>query len=188
MKKLTVAIFACAVLMTSAYAQQEATATTSQATTFTRVETRTVSPVGFTLIGEDTIDIIGLRLNAVGDCHNLTGLDLSILGSAQNAYGLQIALLKNEVRDVAGALQIAILANEAQFLTGAQVAILWNQASSVRGAQIGITNVANDVRGLQIGLINSTDIIYGYQIGLINVIRGSKVPFFPVLNFMFEDE
>jgi hypothetical protein len=26
--------------------------------------------------------------------------------------------------------------------------------------------------------------IYGYQIGLINVIKGSRVPFFPIINFM----
>ena len=53
---------------------------------------------------------------------------------------------------------------------------------------MGLINSTADVRGFQIGLLNSTNSIYGYQIGLINVIKGSKVPFFPIVNFMFSED
>lgn len=180
MKKLIVALFASVSLAAGAFAQ-EAAATV--ATDYQRVETRTLSPVVFSFQGDDTIDIIGLRLSAWGSCQNLTGLDLAIGGEAMNAYGLQLALIRNKVNDTAGALQLAIGMNSASVLTGAQVA-LYNEAIVAKGLQFGLINAASDVRGFQIGLINSTDMIYGYQIGLINVIKGSRVPFFPIINFM----
>ena len=151
-----------------------------------RVETRTISPVWLAFQGDETIDIVGLRLSAWGKCQNLTGLDLAIGGEAVNAYGLQLALIRNKVIDRAGALQIAIGANSASELTGMQVG-LYNEAVIGKGLQVGLINATNDMRGVQIGLINSTDAIYGYQIGLINVIRSSAVTFFPILNFTLED-
>lgn len=184
MKKLTLALLACFSVVACAFATD---AETSPA--LKRVETRTVETVPFAFSGSDTIDIVGLRLGAWGKCHNITGLDLSIGGTeAQNAYGLQIALLRNKVNDVAGAVQITLGANIATELTGVQLGLLWNEAVMVRGVQVGIANVANDVRGFQIGLLNTTDMIYGYQFGLINVIRGSKVPFLPFINFQFIED
>lgn len=181
MKKLTVALFACATLSAGVFAQ-EAAEEQSQ-----RVETRTVAPVCFAFQGDRTIDIIGLRLSVWGTCQNLTGVDLSIGGEAVNAYGLQLALVRNNVLDRAGALQIAIGANHATNLTGAQVG-LWNDSVMAKGLQVGLVNSTSDMRGVQIGLINSTEMIYGYQIGLINVIKGGPVPFFPIINFTLAAE
>ncbi len=196
MKKSIVALFACLAVAAGAFAQQqeEAPAAAQEPTEQERqpeqrqerVETRTIAPVWFALQGDETIDIVGLRLSAWGKCQNLTGVDLAIGGEAVNAYGLQLALIRNKVIDRAGALQIAIGANSAGELSGMQVGLL-NEAIVAKGLQIGLLNSTNDIRGLQIGLINSTDSIYGYQIGLINVIRSSPVTFFPIINFVLED-
>lgn len=183
MKKLIVALFASMTFAAGAFAQEAAPAST----TIQRVETRTLSPVVFSLQGDDTIDIIGLRLSAWGTCQNLTGVDLAIGGEATNAYGLQLALVRNKVIDTAGALQVAIGKNSAGTLAGAQLG-LYNEAIVAKGVQVGLINSTADVRGFQIGLLNSTNSIYGYQIGLINVIKGSKVPFFPIVNFMFSED
>lgn len=181
MKKLTVALIACLTLAAGAFAQEAEEAQPQ------RVETRTVSPVCFAFQGDQTIDIIGLRLGVWGTCQNFTGLDLSIGGEAVNAYGLQLALVRNNVIDRAGALQIAIGANHATNLTGAQIG-LWNDSVMAKGVQVGLVNSTSDMRGVQIGLINSTEMIYGYQIGLINVIKGGPVPFFPIINTMLSAE
>lgn len=184
MKKLTLAFLACFSVVACAVAQDAAASAPHK-----RVETRTVEKVPFSFCGSDTIDIVGLRLTAWGKCHDITGLDLSIGGTeAQNAYGLQIALVRNKVHDVAGAAQITLGANSATELSGIQLGLLWNEALVMRGLQAGLVNIAGDVRGLQIGLLNTTDIIYGYQIGLINVIKGSKVPFLPIINFQFVED
>ncbi len=175
MKKWTVALVACVTVVAGAFAQEAKT------TSLERVETRTIAPVCFSLQGDNTIDIVGLRLGAWGSCQTITGLDLSIWGEAVNAYGLQIALLRNKVIDRAGALQIAIGANRATQLTGMQLGLL-NDAVVAKGVQVGLINSTGDMRGVQIGLINSTEMIYGYQIGLINVIKGGPVPFFPIIN------
>lgn len=185
MKKLTLAFLACFSVVACAFAEEAE----APAATYKRVETRTIETVPFAFSGSETIDIVGLRLGAWGKCHNITGLDLSIGGTeAQNAYGLQIALLRNKVNDVAGAAQITLGANIATELTGIQVGVLWNEALIMRGLQLGLVNLSNDVRGFQIGLLNTTEMIYGYQIGLINVIKGSKVPFFPIINFQFAED
>ncbi len=187
MKKLTVAFVACLSLVASVFAQDaEPTPVPAEQNPFQKTETRSVVPVYFALGGEDTIDVVGLRLSLWGKCHDLTGLDLAVGGEAQNAYGLQLALVRNKVLDQAAALQLALIHNSASYLTGVQIALA-NDALVAKGLQLGIINSTNDTRGLQIGLINSTDIIYGYQIGLINVIKGSAVPFFPILNFQLED-
>ena len=187
MKKLTVALIACFSVLSGVFAA-EAEATPAPEQPFQKTETRTVTPVPFALGGSETIDVIGLRLTAWQTCHNVTGLDLGIGGEAQNAYGLQLALVRNKVRDVAGACQMAFGWNEATELAGVQFSLLWNDAMLVRGAQIGILNSTMDLRGFQIGLINSAEMTYGYQIGLINVIKSSKVPFFPFINFQFAED
>lgn len=185
MKKSIVALFACLSLTVCAFAQEAEAAAAEQQKPAqpTRAETRTISPVWFALQGDETVDIVGLRLGVWGKCNDLTGVDLSIAGEAVNAYGLQLALVRNRVIDRAGALQIAIGANSAGELSGMQVGLL-NEATIAKGLQVGLVNATSDIRGVQIGLINSTDSIYGYQIGLINVIRSSPVTFFPILNFM----
>ncbi len=190
MKKLTVALVACFSMVAGVFAaeSQGADQVPGEGDTFQRTETRTVTPVPIAFGGEETIDVVGLRLSAWNTCHDITGVDLAIIGEAQNAYGLQLALLRNKVRDRAGAVQIAVIGvNEAFHLDGVQLALFWNDAAVMRGGQIGLMNTANDMRGVQLGLINVTNVSYGYQFGLINVIKGSTVPFFPIINFQLED-
>lgn len=184
MKKSFVALFACLSLAAGAYAQDAAEAQPAQQqqpAQLQRVETRTIEPVWFALQGNETIDVVGIRLSAWGKANDITGLDLSICGDAVNAYGLQIALGSNEVIDRAGALQIAIGANYAGSLSGMQIGLL-NESVAAKGFQIGLLNASDDVRGLQIGLLNTTNSIYGFQIGVINIIKSSPVTFFPILN------
>ncbi len=182
MKKVTVALFACTLMVAGVFAQA------AQEPDLRRTETRTISPVCFSMEGEKTIDIVGLRLSAWGTCQTVTGLDLSIAGEAVNAYGVQLGLIRNKVLDRAGALQLALFSNEATQMTGAQVAIGYNQANMAKGLQLAIINNADDMRGFQVGLINTTSMIHGYQIGLINVIKGSTVPFLPIINTMLTAE
>ena len=188
MKKSIVALFACLSLAAGAYAQEAAEATNPEQQKPAqpqRVESRTIETVPFAFGGEETVDIVGLRLSAWNKCNDITGLDLAIGGEAVNAYGLQLALVRNKVIDRAGALQIALGWNDAGNLSGMQVALLSNRASIAKGLQVGLLlNSADDMRGVQIGLINTTNTIYGYQIGLINVIKSSPVTFFPIINFM----
>lgn len=188
MKKSIVALFACLSLATGAYAQEAAETTQPEQQKPAqpqRVESRTIETVPFAFGGEETIDIVGLRLSAWGKCNDITGLDLAIGGEAVNAYGLQLALVRNKVIDRAGALQLALGWNEAGNLSGMQVSLLSNHADIAKGLQVGLLlNSADDMRGVQIGLINTANTIYGYQIGLINVIKSSPVTFFPIINFM----
>ena len=186
MKKCLLAFLASFLVLPVLLAQEQQEATTTAE--LQREETRTISPVMLAFGGDSTIDIIGLRLGIWGHCHDLTGLDLSIGGEAQNAYGLQIALIRNRVNDVAGTLQIAVGWNVAQELSGVQIAPFWNESLVMRGLQVGLVNSTSDMRGLQVGLINAADTTYGYQIGLINVIKGSRVPFFPGINFQFTED
>lgn len=147
-----------------------------------------ISPVDFALCGDSEVDVVGLRLGVWAECRQFTGLDLGIGTTAADAYGLQIALVRNEVRDKAGALQIAICQNKAADMHGLQLS-LWNETTLLSGIQIGLVNASNDVRGLQLGLINATDTIYGFQVGLINVIRSSPyLPFFPILNTVLVED
>ncbi len=191
MKKVAFAFLACFCFVAVASAEEDqSTVATPQPQPFTRVETRETVPVHLA-IGVDEndryIDIIGLRMSIWGKCHDLTGVDLSIGAEAQNMYGLQVSLLRNKVNDRAGAFQLALFSNSAPYMTGVQLSAV-NTSVVAKGLQLGLVNASSDVRGFQIGLVNSTDIIYGYQIGLINVIKGSAVPFFPIVNFQFTED
>lgn len=173
MKKIYIALIASLSIVSGLYAQT---------ITPEYEETRKVEHVNFALNGDKTIDIIGLRLNVAATCQNVTGVDVSVWGDSYNAYGLQLALLRNNVRDRAGALQIALLNNTASYLTGVQLA-LTNDTTVGKGVQLGIVNSSYDFRGLQLGLINCSNTLYGYQLGLINVIKSSTShPFLPLLN------
>ncbi len=188
MKKVAIAFLACFSIVASVVAEEVQQA--PQPAPFERVETRKTVPIHVAIgadVAEEYIDVVGLRMSIWGKCHDLTGLDLSIGGEAQNAYGMQLALIRNKVNDRAAAFQLALCSNSAPHLTGVQIAAV-NESIIAKGLQLGLVNASSDVRGLQIGLINSTDIIYGYQIGLINVIKGSAVPFFPIINFQFAEE
>ena len=51
--------------------------------------------------------------------------------------------------------------------------------------QVGLLNLSDEFYGIQIGLVNRADLMRGIQIGLINVIRGSPLPFMPIVNIGF---
>ncbi len=188
MKKVAFAFLACFCFVAGLTAEEVQQA--PQPAEFKRVETRETVPVHFAFGMDENdryIDIIGLRMSVWGKCHDLTGLDLSIGAEAQNMYGMQLSLIRNKVNDRAAAFQLALCSNSAPHMTGFQLAAV-NDAVIMKGLQLGLVNASSDVRGLQIGLVNATDIIYGYQIGLINVIKGSAVPFMPIINFQFAED
>ena len=144
-------------------------------------------PVWFAFNDTENIDVIGLRLNLFsGECEQVTGLDLGFIGRSRYYNGLQLNLLVNSVEDTLAGWQLSLGYNEAGVCEPFSLqAGLWNQAQSMSGIQLGLVNLADYSSGFQIGLINRTEGMYGYQIGLINVIRGSQVPFMPILNFGF---
>lgn len=143
-------------------------------------------PVWCAFNDTEDIDVVGLRLNLPsGYCEQVTGLDLGLIGRSQYFYGIQINLLRNDVRDTLAGFQIGGY-NSAGLgdLSGLQLG-LWNESKSMYGLQAGLVNLADFCNGFQIGLVNRSEDMYGFQVGLINVIRGSEVPFCPLINIGF---
>lgn len=144
-------------------------------------------PVWFAFNDVEDIDVVGVRFNLFsGECEQVTGVDFGFIGRSRYYNGVQFNLFINSVEDELAGWQFSLGYNEAGSASpfSAQFG-LWNQAQSMSGLQCGLVNLADYSRGIQIGLINRTEEMHGYQIGLINVIRGSKVPFMPILNFAF---
>lgn len=148
------------------------------------LDARPVS-VAFRTQKEGTIDVAGLRLNLPrGYNDSVTGLDLGVIGESAYMWGLQINLLANLVKDRAGAMQISLYNDVDGKLTGMQVGG-WNNARCGEGLQVGLLNLSDEYYGIQIGLINRANYLSGFQVGFINVIRGSPVPFMPIINIGF---
>jgi hypothetical protein len=144
-------------------------------------------PVWFAFNDTEDIDVVGLRVNLFsGNCEQVTGMDLGFIGRSRYYNGVQMNLLVNSVEDEMAGWQFSLGYNEigyANFVSG-QVG-LWNQAQSLNGVQLGLVNLVDYACGLQVGLINRAEETSGYQIGLVNVIRGSRVPFMPLINFSY---
>lgn len=129
-------------------------------------------------------DIIGLRLTIpFSSCHDsITGIDLGLWGRSIYFEGIQLNVLRNDVKDYAGGLQVGLYNSVGRGdLAGAQVG-LWNETIGSDGLQFGLINVAGSVNGFQVGLINRAETLYGFQFGLINVIRDSDTPVMPIIN------
>ncbi|MDA3925212.1 MAG: hypothetical protein PF904_11000 [Kiritimatiellae bacterium] len=144
-------------------------------------------PVWFAFNDIQDIDMVGLRLNLFeGECEQVTGMDLGFIGRSQYYNGIQINFLVNSVEDRLAGWQIGLGYNEAGTCDPFSMQVgLWNQTQSLCGIQCGLVNLADYSTGFQVGLINRSEGINGYQVGLINVIRGSRVPFMPIINFGF---
>jgi hypothetical protein len=144
-------------------------------------------PVWFAFNDVEDIDVVGLRVNLFsGECEQVTGLDLGFIGRSRYYNGLQLNLFINSVEDELAGWQLSLGYNEAGSASPLSAQFgLWNQAQSMSGIQCGLVNLADYSRGIQVGLINRTEEMHGYQVGLINIIRGSEVPFMPILNFGF---
>ena len=141
-------------------------------------------PVWFAFNDSADIDVVGLRLNLFsGQCEQVTGMDIGFIGRSQYYNGIQINLLRNDVKDTLQGWQIggynSVGVGDAFGLqTG-----LWNEANTMHGLQVGLVNLADYSKGLQVGIINRVEGMCGYQVGLINIIRDSRVPFMPLINF-----
>jgi hypothetical protein len=140
-------------------------------------------PVWFAFNNEEDVDVVGLRVNLFsGTCEQVTGMDLGFIGHSQYFNGFQLNLLRNDVTDSLAGWQIGLynsagLGDSLGLQTG-----LWNEAQTLKGFQVGLVNLADYCTGLQVGLINRSEDMHGYQIGLVNIIRGSDVPFCPLIN------
>lgn len=143
-------------------------------------------PVWFAFNDSEDIDVIGLRVTLPsGYCEQVTGLDIGLIGRSQYFNGIQINLLRNDVKDALAGFQIGCY-NSAGLgdMVGLQAG-LWNETKTMYGFQAGLVNLADYANGFQVGVINRAEDMYGFQIGLINVIRGSTVPFCPIVNIGF---
>lgn len=143
-------------------------------------------------IGEETADVLGLRLGLPYASHNnVEGLDVGVFatdtagdftglqvagfynGVGHTMRGVQVAGFLNDVdRDVRG-IQVAGLANRSGgFVEGLQIAGIANLGKDMPGLVGGqvaaFYNAANLMEGVQIGLLNYAGDIEGAQIGLIN--------------------
>lgn len=145
------------------------------------------------------------------------GIALSLVWTAlwDDFYGIQIAGGINTALGVKGSnaedlngFQVAILANKATVLNGAQFASvnvafhshgiqaglgnaanhvyglqtgIWNISMATSGVQLGVINTGGKTQGFQLGLFNSTE--SGLQVGLINHNDHGFLPWFPLVNF-----
>lgn len=140
-------------------------------------------PVWFAFNDSEDVDVVGLRLTLPsGKSEQVSGMDLGLIGHATYFNGLQINLLRNDVTDALAGWQIGLynsagLADSLGLQTG-----LWNEAQTLSGFQVGLVNLTDYCEGFQVGLVNRTEYMHGYQVGLINIIRGSDVPFMPLIN------
>ncbi|MEI7901242.1 MAG: hypothetical protein WCK89_13400 [bacterium] len=141
-------------------------------------------PVWFAFNDSDNVDVVGLRLTLPwGQCEQVSGLDVGFVGRSTYFSGIQINVLRNDVKDTLQGWQIgcynsAGLSDAFGIQTG-----LWNEAKTISGIQAGLINLADYSKGFQIGIINRVEGMNGYQVGLINIIRDSRVPFMPLINF-----
>jgi len=143
-------------------------------------------PVWLAFNSTDDIDIVGLRVNLpYGACEDVTGIDIGLLGRCRYMYGFQLNVLRNDVIDYGGGVQVGIYnsigrADEFSLQVG-----LWNEANRFYGFQAGLINICDEGTGFQFGLINRAEGFYGFQVGAINVIRGGDFKFLPIINFGF---
>lgn len=143
-------------------------------------------PVWFAFNDTEDVDVVGLRLTLPsGKCEQVNGMDLGLIGRSRYFNGFQINLLRNDVTDTLAGWQVGGYnsAGNADAL-GLQTG-LWNEAQSLSGFQVGLVNLADYCQGFQVGLINRVEDMHGYQVGLVNIIRGSDVPFMPIVNVGF---
>jgi hypothetical protein len=159
-------------------------------------------------------DLRGLRLEVYGKVDNHVGLTLGIanatLGDTKGAtfgfanlnegefrgfqwgffndtqkdfYGWQSSWIGIAQKDICG-LQDGLFVYDGGTVKGAQIAFV-TAAQAAKGVQFGLCNFTYDMTGLQFGVVNYTEQMNGVQIGLVNIIRNSKVPVFPFVNFYF---
>lgn len=140
-------------------------------------------PVWFAFNDSEDVDVVGLRFNLPsGKAEQVTGLDLGLIGRSRYFNGIQINLLRNDVADTLAGWQIggynsAGIGDSLGLQTG-----LWNEAQRLSGFQVGLVNLADYCQGFQVGIINRVEDMHGYQVGLVNIIRGSDLPFMPLIN------
>ncbi len=143
-------------------------------------------PVWIAFNDTENVDVVGLRLNLpAGKAEQVTGLDIGFIGRSRYYNGIQINVLRNDVKDALAGWQIGLynsagLGESLGLQTG-----LWNEAQTLKGFQVGLVNLADYCQGLQVGIINRVEDMHGYQVGLVNIIRGSDVPFMPLVNIGF---
>lgn len=186
MKKLLTGICAIVAISTmSLFAQQDAASTSDQQQVEAKGE-KASWPVWLAFNSTDNIDVIGLRLTIpYGACEDVTGVDLGFFGRCRYMYGLQANILRNDVSDFGGGVQIGIYNSMGRADTFTLQAGLWNEANYFQGAQFGIINVCDSGSGFQLGIINRAESFYGFQVGAINVIRGGEITFMPIVNIGF---
>jgi len=131
----------------------------------------------------------------ITDCAEWTPLQFGIFNDEDKScaifpvqtdvYGVQLGMPHSYNSNVFG-LAIGMISTCEQ-LAGIQFGVLGNSSEIVDGLQIGgILNWAKTVRGVQFALINTTD--SGFQLGLLNFNENGFLPFFPLINFSWEEE
>ena len=132
-------------------------------------------------------DVVGLRLTIPYSTRQetVTGFDLGFWGRCKDFEGVQVNVLRNDVKDTLGGIQVGCYntANRADLFV-IQAGLI-NETQSFRGFQVGVVNMTGDGEGLQVGLINRAETFHGFQVGVINVIRDAEVPVMPLLNIGF---
>jgi hypothetical protein len=142
-------------------------------------------------------DMVGLQVAGLANMGNIYGLQISLLQNGVNVltpegqtedkfpgflYGLQIAAA-NVATDANG-IQVGLVLNESEILTGLQVAGFWSHTKQGSGAQVGLLNEADSFSGVQVGLVNvSKKGVSGLQLGLWNYNPKGFLSHFPIFNF-----
>ena len=171
MKKLLALAVVATAVATSIAAEQEAA---EQPAAKPEIQQSTIWPSVIAICEwPASPDVVGLRLTIPFSTRQetVTGFDLGLWGRCKDFEGLQASILRNDVKDTLGGVQVGLYntANRAGF----------------RGVQTGLINITGDGEGLQVGVINRAETFHGFQIGIINVIRDAEVPVLPLVNIGF---
>lgn len=185
MKKLLALAIVATAVATSIAAEQEAA---EQPAAKPEIQQSTIWPSVIAICEwPASPDVVGLRLTIPFSTRQetVTGFDLGFWGRCKDFEGVQASILRNDVKDTLGGIQVGLYntANRADLFV-IQAGLI-NETQSFRGVQAGLINITGDGEGLQVGVINRAETFHGFQVGVINVIRDAEVPVLPLVNIGF---
>ena len=184
MKKL-LALAVVAVMAVTSFAEEQSA---DQASAQPELQQSAIWPAVFAFCQwPASPDLVGLRLTIPYSSRQetVTGIDLGFWGRCKDFEGIQLNILRNDVKDTLGGIQVGCYNTAARADQFAIQVGLMNETQGFRGLQCGVINVTGEGEGFQVGLINRAETLYGFQVGLINVIRSAEMPVLPLCNIGF---
>lgn len=142
---------------------------------------------GYSQLFKDEVPVYGLRTSMLwGEQSEITGLDIGLFHTAVKTNGVAIGIYNGLSGSGTGA-QLGLGTYVQEHFAGVQAGMANAIIGELHGAQIGMANSSGAGAGFQLGLLNITESMKGIQIGLWNVNPNGFLPYFPIINFSFQD-